>query len=183
MENSATEKTLDPTIDLNAQQRTKLMVKVNGDSKACFEKLLFIAKKTVIILAKSWNDPLFELSSSSLTTFMKNNVPIQIILGDSIHTGSPTYIKPYLSSRSEKKLKVYKANYGLCSSFFRWCDLECPEFPVIADSNLSHIRFCDTSDSKKPVWYSVTNFDDVKTVDSVRQRLNIILNHPSTLLY
>lgn len=155
--------------------KSKRMIKVNGDSKACFEKLLLSTEKEVIILAQNWRDDIFsEEYGLIFSEFLKSNIPMTIILGDHKKSRAPEFLRKYVGSR-KSHLGVLIAQKELCVSLFRWNDPMQPEFPVIGDSDMYHVRFKDSfTQPGKTINYSATSYDDPRAVRSIRSRIDVI---------
>lgn len=147
----------------------KRIIRVNGDSKSCFEKLLLLAAREVVIVARNWHEDIFRADyGPAFTEFLKNAVPMKIILGDHNKGRAPEFLRKHIGMR-KTHVKVLVAQKELCTAIFRWNDPMRPEFPVIADDSMYHVRFCDTQSSPgKKIWYSATSFDDSAAVSVIR---------------
>ncbi|HRH31231.1 MAG TPA: hypothetical protein PK950_01010 [Candidatus Paceibacterota bacterium] len=154
-------------------------IKVNGDSCETCKTVLLSSKQRVAMLVRNWYDPIFhEEYRHIFDEFMKNPVPLTIILGSHDGSESSEFLQKAYSAKN-KKVSILFTDEMLCNHYFDWQNKVIPQYPVIGDSTMSHVRFVDTSVERKPIWYSATEYNNPEAVASIERRLNILLNHSS----
>ncbi len=164
------------TIEIATEKRH---VKVNGDSHVTFEKVMSSSEQRVVMLVRNWHDPIFHGEyRNTFDVFMKNAVPLTIILGSHDGSESSEFLHQAFSAKN-KKVSILFTDEMLCNQYFEWQHKVIPQYPVIGDSTMSHVRFVDTSIERKPIWYSATEYNNPQAVTSIERRLNILLNHSS----
>ncbi|MBP7831633.1 MAG: hypothetical protein KA028_01290 [Candidatus Pacebacteria bacterium] len=174
---------MEPIVKVQVAHQPKGVIKVNGDCRLTFEETVYGAKHRLVMLVKNWNDPIFHGEYlGAFKIFMKRRVPITIILGADDGGKVPEFLSEAFAdrARTKKKIRIMITDESVCKEYFDWNHPVKPQHPIIADSNISHVRFLDTSDSKNPVWWSSTSLNDEFGVGSIQARLDIIFGHPST---
>ncbi len=163
------------------------IVKINGDSKECFDLLLKKAKVEVVILSRNWKDVIFQEGYHKIfDEFLAKSVSLKIIFGSANPGPSPEFFSKYLSISEFAIVKAYVTDEKLCGALFNWNPESenkygdknkrmLNEYPVIGDDSMYHLRTYDKSIiSKTGNWYSKSSYNDPVAVASIRNRLNAL---------
>lgn len=172
------EKTL--TIDISSPIES--ITKINGDSKQCLQGLLTHAHE-VVMLGQNWSDHIFQSEyEEMLSRFIDGNTKLTILLCSDIRYPSPAYISKHLKFGNEAKVKAYLVDNAVSTSLFRLNESKLPEYPIIGDDRMYHLRSYEVKGTNK-VWFSRTSLNDTRAVKSIRNRFDALLSLPTTARY